>query len=102
MTSWQRVPSAPDVPTAAEAGYPALTFESIGGVFGSRDMADKLRESIAADFQKIAEDPIIAKRLGDTGQIMSVLGPAQFGARVQEQRDKLGKLAKTLGVKEAQ
>ena len=102
VTSRQRAPSAPDVPTAAEAGYPALTFESIGGVFGPRDMADKLRESIAADFQKIAEDPIIAKRLGDTGQIMSVLGPAQFGARVQEQRDKLAKLAKTLGVKEAQ
>src|SRR6516225_5643618 len=62
VTSRQRAPSAPEVPTAAEAGYPALTFESIGGVFGPRDMADKLRESIAADFQKIAEDPIIAKR----------------------------------------
>lgn len=37
VTSRQRVPSAPDVPTAAEAGYPALTFESIGGVFGPRD-----------------------------------------------------------------
>jgi len=102
VTSRQRAPSAPDVPTAAEAGYPALTFESIGGVFGPRDMADKLREGIAADFQKIAEDPIIASRLGDTGQIMSVLGPAQFGARVKEQRDKLAKLAKTLGVKAAQ
>jgi hypothetical protein len=37
-----------------------------------------------------------------SGQIMSVLGPAQFGARVQEQRDKLATLAKTLGVKPAQ
>jgi len=52
VTSRQRAPSAPDVPTAAEAGYPALTFESIGGVFGPRGMTDKLRESIAADFQK--------------------------------------------------
>jgi tripartite-type tricarboxylate transporter receptor subunit TctC len=102
VTSRQRAPTAPDVPTAAEAGYPALTFESIGGVFGPREMADKLRESIAADFQKVAEDPIIAKRLADTGQIMSVLGPAQFGARVQEQRDKLATLARTLGVKSAQ
>jgi len=65
-------------------------------------MPDKLRESIAADFQKIAEDPIIAKRLADTGQIISVLGPAQFGARVQEQRDRLAELARTLGVKPAQ
>jgi tripartite-type tricarboxylate transporter receptor subunit TctC len=42
------------------------------------------------------------RRLGDTGQIMSVLGPAQFGARVQEQRDKLAALAKTLGAKATQ
>jgi len=33
---------------------------------------------------------------------MSVLGPAEFGARVQEQRDKLAALAKTLGLKAAQ
>ena len=102
VTGRQRAPSAPEIPTAAEAGYPALTLESIGGVFGHRDMADKLRESIAADFQKVAEDPIIAKRLGDTGQIVSVLGPAQFAARVQEQRDRLAALAKTLGVQAAQ
>ena len=103
VTSRQRAPSAPDIPTAAEAGYPALTFESIGGVFGPRDMADTLRESIAADFQKIAkDDPIIAKRLDDTGQILSVLGPAQFDVRVQEQRDKIAELAKMLGVKAGQ
>jgi tripartite-type tricarboxylate transporter receptor subunit TctC len=102
VTSRQRAPSAPDIPTATEAGYPDLTFESIGGVFGPRDMPDALRESIAAEFRKIAEDPIIAKRLGDTGQIVSVLGPAEFAKGVAEQRDKLAILAKVLGVRAAQ
>ena len=101
VTSRQRAPSAPDVPTAAEAGYPDLTFESIGGVFGPRDMAPALREKIAADFKKVAEDPIIAKRLGDTGQIITLLGPAEFAASVNAQRDKLAELAKILGVKAA-
>jgi len=102
VTSRQRAPSTPEIPTAAEAGYPALTLESIGGIFGPRDMADGLRESVAADFQKVAEDPIIPQRLADTGQIISVLGPAQFAARVQEQRNKLADLAKILGVTAAQ
>jgi tripartite-type tricarboxylate transporter receptor subunit TctC len=102
VTSRQRAPIAPDVPTAAEAGYPALTFASIGGVFGTRSMPGQLREIIAADFQKVAEDPIIGRRLGDTGQILSVLGPAEFGARVQEQRDRIAALAQALGVKAAQ
>jgi tripartite-type tricarboxylate transporter receptor subunit TctC len=102
VTSRQRAPSAPEVPTAIEAGYPDLTFESIGGVFGPRDMPDTVRDGIAAEFRKIAEDPIIAKRLGDTGQIMSVLGPSEFAAGVAEQRDKIATLAKVLGVKAAQ
>src|SRR5262249_46375286 len=34
VSSRQRAPSAPEIPTATEAGYPALTFESIGGLFG--------------------------------------------------------------------
>ena len=102
VTSRQRAPSAPDVPTAIEAGYPDLTFESIGGVFGPRSMSDALRENIAAEFKKVAEDPIIAKRLGDTGQIMSVLGPADFAKSIDEQRDRLAALAKVLGIKAAQ
>src|ERR1700722_9581671 len=76
VTSRQRAPSAPDVPTAAEAGYPALTFESIGGVFGSRDMPLALREKIAADFRKAAEDPVIPKRLRGARAVMGLLRPA--------------------------
>jgi tripartite-type tricarboxylate transporter receptor subunit TctC len=102
VTSRQRAPSAPDIPTAAEAGYPDLTFESIGGVYGPRDMAPALREQIAVDFKKVAEDPVIPKRLGDTGQIITLLGPAEFAARVSAQRDRLAELAKILGVKAMQ
>ena len=102
VTSRQRAPSAPEIPTAIEAGYPDLTFESIGGVFGPRNMPDGLRESIAAEFKTIAEEPIIAKRLGDTGQILTVLGPADFAKSVDEQRAKLADLAKVLGLKAAQ
>jgi tripartite-type tricarboxylate transporter receptor subunit TctC len=102
VSSRQRAPSAPNVPTAIEAGYPDLTFESIGGVFGPRDMPLEMRKKIAADFQKVATDPIIPKRLADTGQIITLLGPTEFAKSVQGQRDKLAELAKILGVKAAQ
>jgi len=101
VTSRERAPSEPGIPTAIEAGYPGLTFASVGGIFGPRGMAGKLRESIAVDVRKVAEDPIIAKRLGDTGQIMSIVGPAEFAAAVDEQRDKLAALAKVMGLKAA-
>jgi tripartite-type tricarboxylate transporter receptor subunit TctC len=101
VTSTQRAPSAPDIPTAKEAGYPALTFESIGGVFGPRSMSNKLRESIAADFRAVSADPVIASRLGDMGTIMDIRGPAEFSKSVQEQRERIADLAKVLGLKAA-
>ncbi len=102
VTSNQRAPSMPDVPTAAEAGYPDLTFNSLGGVFGPPGMPEKEREAIAADFSKAAKsDPVIAQRLGATGQILTVQGPSEFSAGVQAQRDKLAALAKILGIKAA-
>jgi tripartite-type tricarboxylate transporter receptor subunit TctC len=100
VSSTQRAPTAPDIPTATEAGYPALTFASVGGVFGPRGMSDAMRESIAADFRAVA-DPIIATRLGDIGTIMNIRGPAEFAAAVQAQRDKLAEIAKVLGLKAA-
>ncbi len=102
VTSSQRAASEPDIPTAKEAGYPALTFESLNGVFGPRGMPEKLRQSIAADFRKVAEtDPIIPQRLAAIGTIMSIRGPAEFAASVDQQRDQLAALAKALGLKAA-
>lgn len=99
VTSRQRAPSNPNVPTATEAGYPGLTFESIGGVFGPPGMSEELRNRIAADFRKVGADPLIAQRLSATGQILSNRGPAEFAAAIQEQRDKLAELAKVLDLK---
>jgi tripartite-type tricarboxylate transporter receptor subunit TctC len=102
VTSRQRAPTAPDVPTAKEANYPDLTFESIGGLFGPPGMADEVRKSIAADFRAVSADPVIAARLGDIGTIMDIRGPVEFAASVQEQRDRIAAIAKVLGLKAAQ
>jgi tripartite-type tricarboxylate transporter receptor subunit TctC len=103
VTSKQRATSAPDIPTAAEAGYPALTMETAGGLFGLPQMPPSLRESIAADFRDVAaHDAIIAQRLADTGQIMTLRGPADFARSVAEQNDQLAALAKIIGLNGAQ
>jgi len=102
VTSTQRAPSAPDVPTAQQAGYPALTFESLFGLFGPRAMPDDVRKKIAADIRDVANtDPTIGKRLGDIGTILSLRGPSEFTASVDQQRVKIAAIAKTLGLKAA-
>src|SRR6185503_3047048 len=47
----------PGVPTAAQAGYPDLTFDGLVGLFGPRDMPPALRERIAADVKTALADP---------------------------------------------
>jgi tripartite-type tricarboxylate transporter receptor subunit TctC len=102
VTSRKRAPTAPDVPTVREAGYPALEMESIGGIFGPRGMPLDVRERIAADVAAaIAGDPSIGKKLEATGQFLDVHGPAQFAAGIKELHDKLAAIAKILGMKAA-
>jgi tripartite-type tricarboxylate transporter receptor subunit TctC len=102
VTGRQRAPSAPDVPTVREAGFPALEMESIGGIFGPRGMPLALREQIAADVRAaVANDANIASKLQATGQVVDVRGPAEFAAGIKELRDQLDGIAKVLGMKAA-
>ena len=99
MTNDQRAPAAPEIPTVAEAGYPALGFDGLVGLFGPRDMADGLRQRIAGDVRAIASDPEVISVLTASGQVVNPGGPKEFGAAVEEQRDKLAAIAKALDIK---
>jgi tripartite-type tricarboxylate transporter receptor subunit TctC len=103
VTSRKRAPTAPEVPTVKEAGYPALELESLVGLFGPRGMPGELRERIAVVLGEVAAaDPVIAARLAVTGQIVNVRGPAEFAVAIEQQRAKLAEIAKILGIKSAQ
>ena len=101
MTNTVRAPTAPDVPTAREAGYPELTLDGLVGFFGPPGMPLALRERIAGDVKAVA-DPAIGARLADTGQVLNVGGPAEFGAATDEQRAQIAAIAKELGIKPTQ
>lgn len=72
LISRHRSPQAPEVPAAAEAGYPELTFDSVVGFYGLRDMPTDLKERIAADVRAVSADPAIAARLMSSGSALRV------------------------------
>ena len=99
ITSRERTSIAPDAPTVAEAGFPALTLDGLIGLYGPRGMPLDRRETIAAAFREIAAaEPLIAQRLAATGQVVKIIAPEEFAARIKEQRDQLAAIAKTLGL----
>ncbi len=99
ITNSQRAPTQPKIPTIAEAGFPALTFDGLIGVFGPRTMAAALRDRIAADIKEAVSDPTITARLTATGQVVSPGTAADFQKSMEGQRAKLAAVVKQLGVK---
>jgi tripartite-type tricarboxylate transporter receptor subunit TctC len=102
ITNRVRAPAAPEVPTSAQAGYPALEFDGLVGLFGPRDMPNDLRERIAADVRAVAADPEIVTRLTASGQIVSPGTSAEFAAEIKGQMDAVAAIAKVLDIKRAQ
>lgn len=102
VTNTARASAIPDIPTVAEAGFPALTIDGLVGLFSLPDMPMALREKIAADVKEIMDnDPIIKDRLILTAQIPNPGGPAEFAKSIEEQKGILAKAAKDLGIKGA-
>ena len=102
VTGRQRAPILPEIPTAGEAGFPALEVEGLVGLFGQRSMAGDLRERIGADVKTVAADPEISARLASTAQVPNPGGPAEFAAAVEDQRAKIAAIAQALDIKPKQ
>ena len=99
LTNRQRASAAPEIPTAREAGYPALEFDGLVGLFGPPSMAPDLRERIAADIRQAAADPFIEQRLTAPGQVVNPGTPAEFAAAIEEQTTKVAAIAKAIDFK---
>jgi tripartite-type tricarboxylate transporter receptor subunit TctC len=97
MVNTVRAPTEPNVPTAAEAGYPALTFDGLVGLFGPRGMPLALRQRITSDIRSVA-DSTVADRLTASGQIMNIGEPEEFAKSIDAQRAKVAEFAKVIGV----
>jgi tripartite-type tricarboxylate transporter receptor subunit TctC len=97
VTNSVRAPTQPNLPTVAEAGYPALTIDGLVGLFGPTGMPLELRQRITADIRAVV-DPTIEDRLTITGQLTNIGGPEEFGKSIDEQRTKIADFAKQLGI----
>jgi tripartite-type tricarboxylate transporter receptor subunit TctC len=94
-----RSPAAPDVPTAAEAGFPELAFGSALGFFGPRSMPGALLGRISADVRAVAAEPGFRERLRSLGLTARAEAPAEFAAVVEANRARWAEAARAHGAK---
>jgi len=101
VTNKSRAPIMPAVTPARDAGFPALTYESIAGFFGPRDMLAERRDRVATDVRAIASENGVGERLAAVGQIARGSTPIEFAAAIEEQRIQISSIARLVGTKPA-
>jgi tripartite-type tricarboxylate transporter receptor subunit TctC len=95
----KRAPSLPDIPTAREAGFPAMEMDGLVGLFGSPAVPAELREKIGADVVAVADDKEIDAKLNATAQTPTRGGAKEFGEIMARQRAHIATIAKALDLK---
>ncbi len=95
----KRSPLYKDIPSVVEAGYPSLVVESTVGLYGPKGMPLELRRRIGADVIAALSDPIIAERIGATGQDIIPGGPDDLATTLKQQSVNMTAIAKILGMK---
>ena len=99
ITSLQRVPQLPDLPTVAELGYPG--FEGVGwaGLIVPKATPDAIVEKIGADVRRVLSDAAMRERLVERGMVADPRGPKEWGEFVNAEVVKWGAVAKRANVK---
>ena len=98
--SGQRNPMLPDVPTLAEQGYPNIVVDNWYGLLAPAKTPPAIIAKINDAFVKAINDPVVKKKLIDSGAIPVADTPAEFGKFFKNEYDRWGKVVRASGMKE--
>jgi tripartite-type tricarboxylate transporter receptor subunit TctC len=99
VTSRQRLPGLPDVPTMQEAGFAGIEIDTWFGLAAPAGTPDAVIGKLNAAFVQAVRAPEIVKQITDQGAEPVTNTPAEFAAFVAAQTEQIGKIVRTVGVK---
>ena len=83
VTGKQRLPSLPDVPTTAEAGYPKVDATSWFAVFAPAGVPKAVVDKLTADIRTVVQSPTFQQKAQEQGATADYQMPAQLGDNVR-------------------
>jgi len=90
VTTPQRLPGLPEVPTIAEAGVPGYEAVSYYGLFAPTGVPARPLSILRTASAKVIADPEMTKRLEEQGIMNLGLGPEAFAEYVAKDRKRWG------------
>lgn len=99
VTTTERVPQLPNVPTVAEVGYPGFESVAWGGLLAPRGTPPAVVDKISGDLRKVLSDREMQKRIIDRGAIPDPRGSREWSEFVRAEMAKWGELVKKANIK---
>lgn len=100
VTSKERIPSVPDVPTLTEQGFPANQSSSWQGILVPAGTPRPIVEKLHAAIVKAVANPDVQKRMSEAGSAaVSSASPEEFKAYITEDSAKWAEVIKVTGAK---
>ncbi len=79
VTTSQRYPAFPDMPTAAESGVKGYDFASWGGVFAPAGTPREVVQKLNSEIGLALANPDLSRRFGEMGLVAKHSTPEEFG-----------------------
>ena len=99
VTSAERWPQLPDVPTLGESGVPDFIVTSWGCVLMPRGTPSAIVQKLTATINAVARDPAVQQRFLDIGARAVAMSSAESVAFAERERDKWRGLVKLSGAR---
>jgi tripartite-type tricarboxylate transporter receptor subunit TctC len=98
VTSAQRFPGAPELPTMIEAGYPGFVSVLSQGWLAPAGTPKDVIEKIYKDTAKVLAEPDVRERLQKIGNEPMGTSPAEFAADIAREVPQWGKVIEAAGL----
>jgi tripartite-type tricarboxylate transporter receptor subunit TctC len=98
VSSEQRNPLYPDVPTVSESGYPGFSAISWSGMSLPKGTPKAIVDKLEAEMVKAIQSAEVKQRLESTGFVVPALGATAYSAFVRSEKERWTRVIKTAGI----
>ena len=98
VSSPQRAPTLPDVPTSLEAGYANSSYRFWLGVFAPAKTPPAIVARLNAEIEKALQTPAVRAKLAQLGVQPMTMSPQEFGKFAKDELESNAELTKAAGI----
>ena len=99
VTGKQRLASLPDVPTAAEAGFPKLEIDSWFAVYAPAETPPPIVDKLTGEIAKIMQSDAFKRKAEEQGAEAKYMNPKQLAAFTQSELERWSQVVKKANIK---